>query len=566
MQGDFMEIVKEYCKTKYYLEFNSDILLSEIQDKVSADITSIKHETLYIFYKILNNDPCYYWDKSVLESTINLLEDLYSNHNSNLSIDEGIFNYFLMGYNSYCQLAEIITDLRNFNVSSEIKTRLYRIPTYTSILEGCLANFFRVIALLLGQAKNKNYEPQNTLGKLINNVLNINGFNELTKDVDVDIRNAINHGKVRIKREAIGEKICFYYNKGGMPCTREIAMYDFDKIIDKAYDVASAVLLGITTFLNQHMNLLNIDTEQKGYVQFSLLSMRLSLPGIYCSSISDTSDNKQLNIEIEIENADRGYIGQIATLLSIIIFEQYNDYEQYMLLFGNERTTNGWIRYTNKEIHDMYHKNRSMDAVLKDVVKRQDCIIFDSSTEEIDLNKIKYHRFPNYKDDKFIINNIQDSSIEDQKRLRAHLYIDNISSKQEIVEIIKSAITWLKTVENVPSPTMYHKSGDMEADSLYIKVFRKDMRNKKEIYTNNENFVCLVDYNKNGISTLKHGGIFESIWNKLYHEKIDNMTISWREGKYFTRTKTAKIGRNDACPCGSGKKFKICCRGKEIYD
>jgi uncharacterized protein YecA (UPF0149 family) len=26
-----------------------------------------------------------------------------------------------------------------------------------------------------------------------------------------------------------------------------------------------------------------------------------------------------------------------------------------------------------------------------------------------------------------------------------------------------------------------------------------------------------------------------------------------------TRRAEAKVGRNDACPCGSGKKFKQCC-------
>jgi hypothetical protein len=26
--------------------------------------------------------------------------------------------------------------------------------------------------------------------------------------------------------------------------------------------------------------------------------------------------------------------------------------------------------------------------------------------------------------------------------------------------------------------------------------------------------------------------------------------------------KTVKIGRNDPCPCGSGKKYKQCCEGK----
>ena len=30
--------------------------------------------------------------------------------------------------------------------------------------------------------------------------------------------------------------------------------------------------------------------------------------------------------------------------------------------------------------------------------------------------------------------------------------------------------------------------------------------------------------------------------------------------------KKQKIGRNEPCPCGSGAKFKYCCRGKKIYD
>lgn len=35
--------------------------------------------------------------------------------------------------------------------------------------------------------------------------------------------------------------------------------------------------------------------------------------------------------------------------------------------------------------------------------------------------------------------------------------------------------------------------------------------------------------------------------------------------KPFTRS-GKKVGRNDPCPCGSGKKFKRCCQGKGIYD
>ena len=46
------------------------------------------------------------------------------------------------------------------------------------------------------------------------------------------------------------------------------------------------------------------------------------------------------------------------------------------------------------------------------------------------------------------------------------------------------------------------------------------------------------------INTLKQGGTINSPEPK--------------KGKTFVR-KEEKIGRNDPCPCGSGKKYKKCC-------
>jgi uncharacterized protein YecA (UPF0149 family) len=34
------------------------------------------------------------------------------------------------------------------------------------------------------------------------------------------------------------------------------------------------------------------------------------------------------------------------------------------------------------------------------------------------------------------------------------------------------------------------------------------------------------------------------------------------EAKGQLRKEEDKVGRNDPCPCGSGKKFKKCCMGK----
>ena len=115
------------------------------------------------------------------------------------------------------------------------------------------------------------------------------------------------------------------------------------------------------------------------------------------------------------------------------------------------------------------------------------------------------------------------------------------------------------------SPTIHRKNGSMEADALYINVYKYDIRHSKALHPANENFVCFVDYNKSGTTTLVHGGIFQKSWNQLYHEKTGLLSIAWREKKYAIR-RIVKISANAPCPCGSGKKFKKCCRGKNIYD
>ena len=48
-----------------------------------------------------------------------------------------------------------------------------------------------------------------------------------------------------------------------------------------------------------------------------------------------------------------------------------------------------------------------------------------------------------------------------------------------------------------------------------------------------------------------------SSWNKvLTTEQRDKITFEYREAN---TVRSEKIGRNDPCPCGSGKKYKKCC-------
>lgn len=48
--------------------------------------------------------------------------------------------------------------------------------------------------------------------------------------------------------------------------------------------------------------------------------------------------------------------------------------------------------------------------------------------------------------------------------------------------------------------------------------------------------------------------------------KSTHMNVQSSAKKNVPIRKKQKVGANDPCPCGSGKKFKRCCRGKGIYD
>jgi hypothetical protein len=48
-----------------------------------------------------------------------------------------------------------------------------------------------------------------------------------------------------------------------------------------------------------------------------------------------------------------------------------------------------------------------------------------------------------------------------------------------------------------------------------------------------------------------------SSWKNVFpQEELDRLSIRYRESKII---RSEKVGRNDPCPCGSGKKFKQCC-------
>ena len=539
-------------RERYRTLDESELIIKQINEKLDESIDIVNPEILYAFYYILNTDPCYYWNDSIRKNTLLNLEKININNPHKIVINNDILKHFFVGYNSYIELSKIIQDLSPINYSDVIKNRMYRIPTYVSIVEGCLTNLLRVIVLILDETTEKNLSAQKKL-KPICDLLISNGFEEVVKHIDIDIRNAINHGGILFKED--GKRIEFNYTNGGKVLSKELSDYEFDKLIDNVFDTSSGLLFAICQFLNNNIDLINIDKYENNYVSSNLLCMELSIPSIMCKCINESIDNNQLNVHIYIKNTDKSFILQSSLLIAVQVFKRYPNYERYMISFDNERMLTSWARFKRNDLDNILNQKTKMEDVLDKLIRSNEIMIWDSSKENLDLEEIKYYKYPTYKCETFFIKNVKDASLEDRKRLKAHLFIGDTDKREDILSMINQSIEWLKEVKNIASPKLKIKHGNMEAESIYINVYRHDSRKNKELLNNNENFVCFIDYNKNSQTTLDHGGLPVKIWNKYYHEKIKNIQIAWRTNDYIL----TNIGRNDPCPCGSGKKYKKCC-------
>ena len=533
---------REYIEYRYYSKFDKEKILQDYNKKSNEDLNEFLDDFSYIFYYILNTRPCYYWNDSVRKELVEKIS--YIIKNNNIKIDSNILHYFIIAYDTYQQITEVMQDISNLTLDEKLKNRLYRIPIYISITEGCLTNLYKAIVYIIDQIiDGKDYKRQNKLNQLCN-VLKNNNFEFIINGVDVDIRNAINHGGVLFTNS--GRNINFYYMKNGQETKIKKTCFEFEDLINKLYDCNIDILDKTEIIKNKYLN-------------FRLLALKLSMPTIVCNEINDESiNNKQINILMSIDNTERVFLIQTAIELIVNVYKEYSQYEQYHVNVENDRLLICFIRLTKDDIIRFIDNHEMLNECLKNAIKRGDVQVpFPEEVKSASLKEIKYYKYPTYSDDEIKILMVEDISIENRKRLKANLFVGETSDKEEIIKRIEKAIDWLKTIDNRFTNTKIHiKQGQMEADSIYLNVYHNDIRDGFKLCQSNSNSICIVDYNIDGNTILKNGGMSQDCWRKFYHEKRGNIELAWIQPKYIT--KKEKIGRNEKCWCGSGLKYKKC--------
>lgn len=80
-------------------------------------------------------------------------------------------------------------------------------------------------------------------------------------------------------------------------------------------------------------------------------------------------------------------------------------------------------------------------------------------------------------------------------------------------------------------------------------------------YREYEKSFCMTSINAAGI--LRNWAMFSKSEDDTYDEKAFNKLFHTLEREWNKPVQKKKIGRNDPCPCGSGKKYKHCCLNKQ---
>ena len=146
------------------------------------------------------------------------------------------------------------------------------------------------------------------------------------------------------------------------------------------------------------------------------------------------------------------------------------------------------------------------------------------------------------------------------RSLQYYFELSLLESEEEIqkFEYLDSKLCMIEEREKILAEEDYLRNA-FPAWYEDIRVFIDSLRNEREAEMLKQRLQ--KEYRRQSVY---YG---DGNYYKWYPEekKKDHGKVKATGEETYIRAST-KIGRNDPCPCGSGKKFKKCCMGKGIYD
>ena len=511
-----------YHKCNSFNENSGEELLQRIQNDHSID-SDVPIALIGIFKIFSEDSEAQYYSRIVKDEVCTFLGEIEENIIFQ-SLQEGI-NYFFNAIKSYFNIKGMIAEFANISYNEMFKNSFFRSSLYTKTSEEILMNLYRLIAIIISNNGNKDYRSQDTLGKILPVLKKYNLAH--ISNIDKNLRNSINHGNIIYS----GDNVKYQYSDNGEYIFKTIKKSQYDNMIFEAFDIASGAIMGFLILLAEkpHIYQSLIENEEKIENKNNFLYLQFLSPRTKIRLLEQVDDINQLNIHIETNINDKNQL--ILSMFEILkhAYMSFPDYKNYFIGYEHPRSLNGFMRISNDELTKRIDEQFEDKPISPLESKEDTLLIFDILENEINEKEHLYHVFPSVKDNGWVLQNIEDCSTQDFKRLKGNIILDSPILKMEINRIVDSVISKMKGFYTPKNPKIDVISGTKEADAIFLHVFKKSpKRNTFNLFNNNDYFICSVEYySKKGITKLNHGGVPEFLWKEYKKNKIGNVEYAW---------------------------------------
>ena len=173
---------------------------------------------------------------------------------------------------------------------------------------------------------------------------------------------------------------------------------------------------------------------------------------------------------------------------------------------------------------------------------------------------------------------IDDYARSSMMKTMGQLYLDGSLEKSEFQDFIRQIVYEKEEIGEYIYTELIYIICECSFVEMFPEIRRLLEDGRVEQYTIGEYAECVdmmfddkEDICKtpiNAADLLRGWAMFEQPKKKEFSKKDMKALISAVNAEYERPQKKVKIGRNDPCPCGSGKKYKHCClnKPKELTD
>ena len=517
--------LKNWIKTREIEELNNineNLLMLNIEHKEDFIFQRILYEFSFNEQlKNYNNDTLKFIKNKLLQIEKLLGKERFLN----LIIKN--FKLVILTYEKLLALEERMELMEKFRGSEETKAKIFSISIYNDLLNSAYSYLLELFIEIESNIENKLLYQKSLTSKI--QCLSTRGYTSITSEVlDSNIRNSISHGGESFYRD----KIIFKYKIGSEYRSQEKFIYEFTLKLKEMFDITSSMCLSIFLYLyerNVNTNLFFYDNEDSDCHEF-IRKMQMSSIMIKCNHIYNfhpmgNQEEIQCNIELVHPDIDIKSRYEFALNLGIEIIQVMNlgkkDY--IFFLFKSKHSMNSFLKIKVELLLDIYFDNIPYRDVIN--ILKKDSLMWEVNNEERNDIEDLFRYYENIENENFKISEILDISLENCKRFKCNMYLKKEIKKFCIKKFVEDAVKDIKILKNYGFSTNKVKHGDVEADIIYISVYKKDLRRgeKRNWNPENDNFICNVQYDIN-----KKFSIYNNlIDSKLKPERKGNIEYRW---------------------------------------